>query len=165
MAHHIILVDTMIVIEAVDTGCWNAITGQRQVVTVPACEDELLQGDASARGYIAVGAEETARMTIQAVSPAAAVNLRLKYPDADRLDRGERDLLALATTITDEFDLCSCDRAAVRAAHALGWLDRVVSLEGVAASVGARPSRSFKRQYTETFLRAWRTDLRLEGDL
>lgn len=89
MAHNTILVDTMIVIEAMDTGCWNAITGQRKV----------------------------------------------------------------------------CDRAAVRAAHALGWLGRVVSLEAVAASVGARPSRSFKRQYTERFLSAWRTDLRLEGEL
>lgn len=165
MARNIILVDTMIVIEAVDSGCWNAITGQRQVVTVPACEDELLQGDTSTQGYVAVGAEDIARMTICAVPPVAAVNLTLEYPDAHRLDRGERDLLALATTITDEFDLCSCDRAAVRAAHALGWLDRVVSLEAVTASVGARPSRSFRRHYTETLLSTWRTQLRLEADL
>ena len=155
----------MIVIEAVDTGCWNAITGQRQVVTVPACESELLQGDANARGYVAVGAGDIARMKIQAVPPVAAVNLRLRYPDAHRLDRGERDLLALATTITDEFDLCGCDRAAVRAAHALGWLDRVVSLEALAASVGARLRRSLKRQYTETFLSSWRTELELQGGL
>ena len=155
----------MIVIEAVDTGCWNAITGQRQVVTVPACEDELRQGDTSARGYVTVGAEDIARITIRTVPQAAAVTLRLKYPDANRLDGGERDLLALATTITDEFDVCSCDRAAVRAAHALGWIDRVVSLEAVAASVGARPGRPFKRQYTEKAPSTWRTALMLDGGL
>ena len=31
MARNIVLVDTMIVIEAVDTGCWNAITGLVQL--------------------------------------------------------------------------------------------------------------------------------------
>lgn len=30
----IVLVDTMIIIEAVETGCWNAITGQKRLVTV-----------------------------------------------------------------------------------------------------------------------------------
>ena len=165
MARNTILMDTMIVIEAVDTGCWNAITGQRQVVTVPACEDELRQGDTSGHGYVMVGAEDIARITIRTVPRAAAVTLRLKYPDASRLDRGERDLLALAMTITDEFDVCSCDKAAVRAAHALGWIDRVVSLEAVAASVGARPRRPFKRQYTEKALSTWRIALMLNGRL
>ena len=103
MARNIVLVDTMIVIEAVDTGCWNAITGQRQVVTVPACEDELRQGDASASGYVAVGEGDIARVVMQPVPRAAAAALRLRCPGAHRLDRGERDLLALATTITGEF--------------------------------------------------------------
>ena len=44
-AADIVLVDTMIVIEAVDTSCWNAITGQKRVVTVQECEDELRRGD------------------------------------------------------------------------------------------------------------------------
>ena len=73
----IVLVDTMIIIEAVETGCWNAITGQKRLVTV------------------------------------------------------------------------------------VGLLDRVVSLEALAASVGTRPSRAFKRQYTERILGEWRTSLLL----
>ena len=77
----------MIVIEAVDTGCWNAITGARQIVTVDECAEELRRGD------------------------------------------------------------------------------RVVSLQALATSVGVRPLRPFKRQYTERQLETWRTSLILETGL
>lgn len=40
-ATDIVLVDTMIVIEAVDAGCWNAISGGREIVTVAECGEEL----------------------------------------------------------------------------------------------------------------------------
>ena len=48
----------MIVIEAVRTACWNAITGRRQVVTVDSCADELRQGDSSMAGYVPVSEEQ-----------------------------------------------------------------------------------------------------------
>lgn len=79
------------------------------------------------------------------------------------LDAGERALLALASTFADEFQLCSCDKAAVVAAHALGWLDRVISLEALAVSVGVRPNPGLKAQYTEGRMGQWRTSLRLGG--
>ncbi|WP_420633855.1 hypothetical protein [Candidatus Palauibacter sp.] len=153
----------MIVIEAVDTGCWNAITGQRQVVTVDECVEELRRGDPSLSGYVAVSEQDISRATVLPLPPEAAVAFRLEYPDADRLDPGERDLLALARTLTAEFELCSSDRAAVVAACACGWLDRVVSLEALTASVGARPWRRLRRQHTEKHIGAWRTSLRLEN--
>ena len=53
----IVLVDTMIVIEAVDTGCWNALTGQVAVVT--------------ARGAGGVG-RRTAGTTLQSAIPRKA---------------------------------------------------------------------------------------------
>ena len=158
----IILVDTMIVIEAVDTGCWNAISGQRRIVTVDECAEELRRGDPYAHGYVPVSEQDISRATVMALTPAVAAAFRLYYPDAHRLDPGERDLLALARTFAAEFELCSGDRAAIAAAHALGWLDRVVSLEALADSVGARPRRRFKRQHTEQQIAAWRTALRLE---
>jgi len=155
-------VDTMIVIEAVDTGCWNAISGGRQIVTVEKCAEELRRGDPSVRGYVRVREEDIARATVRPLSHAADVTFRLQYPDANRLDAGERDLLALTYMLTDDFVLCSCDKAAVACAHALGWLDRVVSLEALAASVGVRPRRRFRRQYATRELDAWRTSLILE---
>ena len=148
----IVLVDTMIVIEAVDTSCWNAITGQRQVVTVQECEDELLRGDSATPGYVTVTDEDIARCQVVAPSAADRVDFQLSYPGAQRLDPGERDLLALALSLQGDFKLCCCDKAAVVAAHALGLLDHVVSLERLADSVGGQPQRAFKRQYTEQLL-------------
>src|SRR5262249_38050517 len=139
----------MIVIEAVRTGCWNAITGQRTVVTVEECADELRRGDPTMRGYVRVTQQDIARITVEPVPASAAAQLRLAYPAADGLDPGERDLLALATTLAGDVRLCSCDKAALLAAHALGWLDRVVSLEAVAGAVGARPNPGFRAQFTE----------------
>lgn len=159
----VVLVDTMIVIEAVRTGCWNAITGQRTVVTVGGCADELRRGDPSMRGYVAVTQQDIARMTVEPLPPPAAAQFRLAYPAADGLDPGERDLVALATTLTGEFHLCSCDKAAVVTAHVLGWLDRVISLEALAQSVGVRPNPGLKAQFSEARMRQWRTSLLLGG--
>ncbi len=160
-----LLVDSMIVIEAVRTGCWNAMTGQRQLVTVQECADELRRGDPGTRGYVVVTDQDLSRMSIAPLSREHATSFRLAYPAADGLHPGERDLLAHAATRADDFQLCSCDKAAVVAAHALGWLDRVVSLEAVAASVGARPNAGLRAQFTEARMRRWRTSLTLGGPI
>jgi hypothetical protein len=160
-----LLVDTMIVIEAVRTGCWNAITGQRQVVTVEECAEELRRGDPGTREYVRVTNQDIARITIAPLAAEDAPALRLAYPAADGLDAGERDLLAHAMTRTDEFQVCSCDKAALVAAHALAWLDRVVSLEAVATSVGARPNPRLKVQFTEARMVQWRTSLKMGGPI
>ncbi len=161
----VLLFDSMIVIEAVRTACWNAIAGRRQVVTVDTCAAELRQGDESTAGYVPVSESQLARATVEPLSQVAKAAFRLRYPLADGMDAGERDLLALASTRSDAFQLCSCDKAAVRAAHALGWLDRVVSLEGLAQSVGARPNPVLRAQFTESRLSEWRTRLQLGGAL
>jgi hypothetical protein len=157
----IVLVDSMIVIEAVRTGCWNAISGQLPIVTVERCEEELLSGDPSEAGYVPVTRADLARVRVDAVAPVAAAAFRLQYPDADGLDDGERALLAHAARLAEPFEICSCDKAAVRAAHALGWLDRVVSLESLAGRCGARANPPLRRQFTEAVLSEWRTKLAL----
>ena len=157
----IVLVDTMIIIEAVETGCWNAITGQKRLVTVVECEDELKKGNPTTPGYVTVTDEDIARCDVRELSDADRTAFHLRYPGAQRLDRGERDLLALASSLQGDFKLCCCDKAAVMATHALGLLDHVVSLEALVVSVGARPRRAFKRQYTERILGEWRTSLLL----
>jgi hypothetical protein len=160
-----VLVDTMIVIEAVRTGCWNAISGQREIVTVEECAEELRRGDPAAPGYVRVTDEDIARATVEPLSAETSARFRLTYADADGLDPGERDLLALAASREGDFRVCSCDKAAVRAAHALGWLDRVISLESLAHSVGVRPHPTLKKQFTEARMRVWRVSLRLGGPI
>ena len=151
----------MIVIEAVDTGCWNAITGQLSIATSVECAEELRRGEASRPGYVPVAERDILRATVLGVSDVAKVEFGLRYPDAHRLDAGERDLLTIAVDLTDSFRMCSCDKAAVVAAHSLGLLDHLVSLQSLAAEVGTRPRRTFRRQYTDKILGLWRTSLRL----
>ena len=112
-----------------------------------------------------VSEEQLARATVEPLSPFARTAFRLRYPASDGMDDGERDLLALATTRSDDFQICSCDKAAVRAAHALGWLDRVVSLEGLAQAVGVRPNPALRAQFSESRLSEWRTRLQLGAAL
>jgi hypothetical protein len=161
----VLLVDTNIAIEAVRTECWNAITGRRRVVTVEECAAELRRGNPAKGGYVVVTEAQIGRATVNPLEPAVAAEFRLRYPNADGLDAGERDLLALAMSLAEEFEVCCADKAALVAANALGWLGRVVSLEAVAQSVGARPNPGLKRQFTEAQMRAWRTSLNLGGPI
>jgi hypothetical protein len=155
----------MIVIEAVRTACWNAISGQHALVTVVECATELRSGNASRPGYVPVSEADLGRLEVRPVSALESAQFRLRYPDADGLDSGERDLLAHAATRTGDFAICSSDKAAVRAAHACGWLDRVVSLESLAESVGAKPKPPLRTQFTEVRMAEWRTTLRLGRSL
>ncbi|MEW6751549.1 MAG: hypothetical protein AB1505_11320 [Candidatus Latescibacterota bacterium] len=113
----------MVVIEAIRTGCWNAITGQRTVVTVETRARELRSGDRLGSGYVTVDEEQMRRAAVLEVPAEAVVDFQLWYPDADGLDPGERDLLALAATRADGFRLCSADKAAVRGGTHVG-MDR-----------------------------------------
>jgi len=121
----IVLVDTMIVIEAVDTRCWNAITGQKRVVTVQECEDELRRGDQARPGYVTVTREDIARCQVVALSTADRAEFQLGYPGAQRLDHGERDLLALAgAEAVRKVDALDPSGASAALAGVLGWSER-----------------------------------------
>ena len=157
----IVLVDSMIVIEAVRTRCWNAITGMLRVVTVGECAAELRSGEHTSPGYVPVGENDIERMEVVPVPDAAAVTFRLKHPKADGLDPAERELLAHALDRNDVFFISSCDKAVVRTVHDMGLLDQLVSLEAVATATGARPGPRLKVQHTETRMSEWRTAVRL----
>ena len=69
----LVLIDTNVIIEAVRTGCWAAITGQLQVETVEACRLEVLGGtSATISGYVPVSENDLHRLaSIHAVSGVA----------------------------------------------------------------------------------------------
>jgi hypothetical protein len=60
----------------------------------------------------------------------------------------------------DEWMFVCADRAAVKVAFAMGWIERVVSLEGLARAAGARPNLKF--HFTERWLSDVRTAFLLE---
>lgn len=157
----VLLVDTNIIIEAVRTRCWNALTSYFTVETVEECYQEVLTGDPQRPGYVTVDSGQL-RKDLKGRHPVEDLDrarLTLACADAELLDAGERDLFAHAHGRTDPW-LASCaDRAAVNVALTLGWEERIVSLEKLAQRAGSRSG--FKRHFTE----AWLSDVRTEFKL
>jgi hypothetical protein len=159
----IVLVDTNVILEAVRTRCWNAVTGGMCVETVEECRDEALRGDRGRPGYVPVGEQDLARIrTVHPVSPLERAAFAMTYPDAQNMDAGERDLFAHAFGRVGRGDeiwiLCSSDKACVRAAVALGWHDRMHSLGALATAAGATPRPPLLEHHGERWLSSVRTE-------
>ncbi len=158
----VVLADTNVIIEAVRTKCWNAVTGGLRVETVAECRDEASRGDRHRSGYVAVADEDLDRLAaVHRVDDLERAMFGLAYPDAQNMDAGERDLFAhafgRAARGDDVWILCSADRAAVRAAVALGWQDRLQSLAGLVSTVGGRVSTPLAEHFGERWLSDFRT--------
>jgi hypothetical protein len=154
-----VLVDTNVIIEAVRTGCWPALTGGLQVETVATCSAEATAGNRDRPGYVPVTEEHLRRLArVHPVTATERAALALAYAGADGMDDGERDLFAHAHALAHEvWVLCSPDKASVQAAVSLGWGDRLRSLASLAERVGARPTPAFKSHFEEAWLSTWRT--------
>lgn len=156
----IVLVDTNIIIEAFRAHCWKALTVYYRVETVEKCYEEALTGDRLRPGYVEVDpAALKGRLVIHRVASLELAALALACPDADALDAGERHLFAHTHGRSDAWIATCADRAAVRIAFALGWKERICSLEVLARPTGAKPA--LKRHFTEDWLSQVRTDFML----
>jgi hypothetical protein len=157
-----ILVDTNIIIEAVRTRCWNALRSHFSVETVETCLEEALTGDPLRSGYVQIDPAQLKNGVRKShpVSSLETMRLALTYAAADELQAGERELLAHAMGRKDEWVFVCADRAALKVAFALGWIERVVSLEALARAAGARPTLKF--HFTERWLSDVRTAFLLE---
>ena len=88
----VVLVDTNVVMEAVRTRCWNAVTGGLWVETVEECRDEALRGDRGRPGYLPVSEQDLARMRkVHPVSALERATFGMAYQEARNMDRGERE--------------------------------------------------------------------------
>lgn len=153
----ILLVDTNIIIEAVRTRCWNALCAHFAVETVEKCYEETLTGDPLRPGYVAVDPEQLRKglKKRHAVNDLARAQLQLAHAEAVALDAGERDLFAHALGRGDAWIASCADRAAVNTALALGWEERIASLDRLARHAGATPI--CKYHFTEGWLSEVRT--------
>ncbi|MDQ3564634.1 MAG: hypothetical protein M3436_11000 [Pseudomonadota bacterium] len=161
----IVLVDTNIIIEAVRTNCWNALANHFALETVDKCMEEALTGDRLRRGYVKVDPAQLRKgvREAHALVPIEMMKLALALPGSDELDPGERQLFGHALRRTDTWIASCADRAALKAAFALGWNDRIVSLEVLARSAGAKPT--LKMHFTEHWLSEIRTTFLLDKGL
>lgn len=99
------------------------------------------------------------KLVIHRIASLDLAALSLTCPDADALGAGERHLFAHAHKRSDAWIATCADRAAVRIAFALGWKERLCSLEVLARPTGAKPA--LKRHFTEDWLSQVRTDFML----
>jgi hypothetical protein len=157
-----------VIIEAVRTGTWNALTGAVLVETVKECEEEAARGDSTRPSYVAVSPSDLARLhAVHPVSDAERADYLLADPDAVGMDPGEQDLFAHAFQRNKRGDdvwvLCSADKASIRAAIRIAVSDQLRSLEAVCNVIGARPRHAFKAHHEERFLAAHRTEYLLGG--
>jgi len=153
-----ILMDSVAIIEAHRAKCWGGMVHHYQLETVEKCVVEVATGDSSRPEYVVIDDGELRRaMKVHPVTPAELARLDLELAGAVALDDGERHLLAHALGRGGEFQLCTSDRAAIRAAHRLGLLDKFVSLEKLAAGAGC--GHSLKPHFTEKWLSKMRTQL------
>lgn len=158
-----VLADTNVIIEAVRTGCWAAITGGLAVETVETCCAKARTGSPGRPGYVAICDDHLRRLArVHRVTATVQAAFALGYAGADGMDDGERDLFAHAYCRGgDAWLLCSPDKASIRAGVALGWGDRLCSLGALATRVGARPA--LRAQFGEAWLAEWRTHFLLQG--
>jgi hypothetical protein len=158
----IVLVDTNVIIEAHRVRCWRAIVNFFRVETVEKCCEEAATGDKRRADYVAVDVEEMKKVVaVHAVSLLQLAEVETRLAEPDRIDMGEKHLLAHALAKSGAWCLSASDRAAVRAGNELGFLERLVSLEALARAVGI--SARFKNHFTEKWLSALRTDILIGG--
>jgi predicted DNA binding protein len=158
----IVLVDTNVIIEAHRARCWRAIVNFFRVETVEKCCEEAATGDKRRADYVIVDAEEMKKVVaVHAVNLMELAEIETRLAEPDRIDMGEKHLLAHGIARPGVWYLSASDRAAVRAGNELGFLERFVSLEALARAVGI--SAQFKNHFTEKWLRALRTDILMGG--
>ncbi|MBI4529877.1 MAG: hypothetical protein HY695_39260 [Deltaproteobacteria bacterium] len=163
----IVLVDTNIIIEAIRTGCWSALTGYFRVETVEKCREEARSGRAYRPGYITVRERDLReRLIAHDVTDDELARLTLRDAKSSLLDPGERHLWAHALSRADPWLASTADAAAVHAAARLGWEERLVALEQLVESCAARSSvKKLNKQFRSEQLSKWRTLALLERGL
>lgn len=161
-ARQIIYVDTNVVIEAVDTGCWTGLLNHFDIRTVTEVRRETRSGNRLIKGYVVVDkAQFDAKVTVAEVTNAQLAAAQLRTPLLNQIDAGERHLLAyVAAQEKNALLLTTGDRAAVRAACALGLGDRLRSLEELSHACGQKPAVA--NWFTKKWLAKVKTDYLLD---
>jgi hypothetical protein len=158
----IVLMDTNVIIEAHRTKCWRAVVNAFKVETVEKCCEEAATGDKRRADYVVIDVEEMRNsVMIHPVTLMELAELETRLAEPDRIDPGEKHLLAHALKKVAVWHVSASDRAAVNAGSELGLLDKFVSLEALARVVGMSPQ--LKQHFTEKWLGVVRTEILMGG--
>ncbi len=154
----IVYVDTNVVIESVATRCWAALVNRFDVRTVAEVRREAQSGRRQGKGYVPLDAGQFDKnVRVFEVTDVELAAATLRTPLLSRIDAGERHLLAHMSALDkNSLPLTTGDRAALRAACALGLDDRLRSLEELAHHCGQKPT------VQEWFTRKWLSKVKTE---
>ena len=157
-ARQIVYVDTNVVIEAIDCGCWKALLNHYDVRTVAEVRREAQAGNRRIKSYVVVDdALFDSKVTVVEVTNTQVAAAQLRSRLMTQIDPGERDLLAyVAVQDQNALVLTTGDRAAVRAACALGLAERLRSLEELAGDCGQKPA------VADWFTKKWLSKVKME---
>jgi AraC-like DNA-binding protein len=161
-----IFLDANVIIEANRTNIWKALLGQfNNLGTVTKIVEELNTGDQDDPAYVKIDTTEiNSQLSPQNVSPKEIIELKLRLDNEIALDSGEEELLAHICSKNEEFKVfyvCSPDKACIKAAKKLGFIDNVLSLESLASKAGVS-IKNLQFQFTEKWLTCFKTQLILE---
>jgi hypothetical protein len=160
----IVLMDTNVIIEAHRAKCWRAVASFFNVQTVEKCCEEAATGDRRRADYVEVDVEDLKKwVLVHPVSLMELAEIETRLAEPDRIDLGEKHLLAHALNGTGTWYISASDRAAVRAGNELGLLERFVSMEALARAAGMSPP--LRNHFTERWLSALRTDIMMGGGM
>lgn len=159
----IVLVDTNVVLEAHQTGCWVPLAGYFALHTVAKVVEETQTGyqNRNPEHWIDEAVLRRQLAHVEQITELQRVSFNMAHGHP-ALDPGERDLLIYAATLdAPAWLLNSPDMAAVRFAYHVGWIDRLVSLGAMSAHLKTRLGRDLRHHYTERWLSSKRTALLL----
>lgn len=163
-----LLVDTCVIIEAFRTNCWTALCRHFDVETVEACVTECSTGDPLTPGRVPI--DRTILLAglakVHVVDDLQLATLALEVEALPAIDEGELHLMAWLHAHPSQaviVAISTADRAAVRATHVLGLMERVQSLHAAAktAGVGAAQLARLQDHFGEGWLSRVRTQLLL----
>ena len=119
----VVLVDTNIIIEAVRTNCWTAITAHFIIETVDKCCEEARTGRAHRPGYVEIDeAALRTRLTVRRITETEMAALGLRDAEIFHLDPGELELWAHALSRTDAWPHVLV--TAMRSRPQFGWVGK-----------------------------------------
>ncbi len=137
-----VLIDTNVILEAHRVACWQNLSRLYHFHTVSTVMEETQTGyqHRSRPQQIDYFQLTVSMGHIYEVTQVDLMSCTLDQPQIMGLDPGERDLLIYARKAGENsWLLASPDKAAMRVAHAIGWLDRMISLENLLNTVHLRP--------------------------
>lgn len=168
-----VLADTNVILESFRTGCWKTITQKFAIETVEKCVEETLAGNPEDPNHITLKSIELNQgLACQyQVTPETIDSLISKNPAFQKiwLDDGEKHLFAWLFAneqpLPKDILIATADKAAIHAAHAMGWLDQVVSLEELASQSTVSQSilKKLKMQYRKNWLSQTKAGILLDS--